>query len=155
MSKILITGGSGLLGKHLQEVLPTATFISSKDYDLTSEKEVILFLKQRKGFIKYALKYGYTIRPVFIMNEHKAFKTYEGLKSFRLLLNRVKIPGVIYWNPSTGPCFPANYRLDTIIGKAIGGKRAYNEGEDPSPAEIEELHAVYMKEVMEMYERHK
>ena len=40
MSKILITGGSGLLGKHLQEVLPTATFISSKDYDLTSEKEV-------------------------------------------------------------------------------------------------------------------
>ena len=33
--KILVTGGSGLVGKHLQDILPEATYISSKDYDLT------------------------------------------------------------------------------------------------------------------------
>ncbi len=32
---ILVTGGSGLVGKHLKEIIPDATYISSKDYDLT------------------------------------------------------------------------------------------------------------------------
>ena len=35
MSKILITGGTGLVGKHLQEILPNAVYLSSKDCDLT------------------------------------------------------------------------------------------------------------------------
>lgn len=40
MRKILVTGGSGLVGNHLREILPEATYISSKDYDLTSESDV-------------------------------------------------------------------------------------------------------------------
>ena len=39
MSKILVTGGSGLLGTYLKKFLPKAKYISSKDYDLTSEKD--------------------------------------------------------------------------------------------------------------------
>ena len=31
---ILVTGGSGLVGKHLKDVLPDAVYISSRDYDL-------------------------------------------------------------------------------------------------------------------------
>ena len=31
---ILVTGGSGLVGKHLKEVLPDAVYISSRDFDL-------------------------------------------------------------------------------------------------------------------------
>lgn len=38
--KILITGGSGMLGKHLRELYPDAIFISSKDYNLVREHEV-------------------------------------------------------------------------------------------------------------------
>lgn len=40
MKKILVTGGSGLVGRHLKEILPDAVYISSKDYDLTSEAAV-------------------------------------------------------------------------------------------------------------------
>lgn len=40
MSKILVTGGSGLVGRHLREILPGAVYISSKDYDLRSEADV-------------------------------------------------------------------------------------------------------------------
>tara|TARA_R100001163_G_C5034342_1_gene173858 strand:+ start:127 stop:1029 length:903 start_codon:yes stop_codon:yes gene_type:complete len=40
MSKILVTGGSGLVGKHLQDILPEAVYISSKDYDLLDDKQV-------------------------------------------------------------------------------------------------------------------
>jgi GDP-L-fucose synthase len=39
--KILVTGGSGLVGTHLKKYLPNATYISSKDYDLTKESDVI------------------------------------------------------------------------------------------------------------------
>ena len=38
--RILVTGGSGLVGKHLQDILPDAIYISSKDYDLTDLQQV-------------------------------------------------------------------------------------------------------------------
>ena len=38
--KILVTGGSGLVGKHLRDILPDAIYISSKDYNLTRIDEV-------------------------------------------------------------------------------------------------------------------
>ena len=38
--KILVTGGSGLVGKHLKDILPDAVYISSKDYDLTDLQQV-------------------------------------------------------------------------------------------------------------------
>jgi GDP-L-fucose synthase len=40
MKKILVTGGSGLVGSHLRRILPDATFISSADFDLRSESDV-------------------------------------------------------------------------------------------------------------------
>ena len=43
--KILVTGGSGLVGSYLKKYLPNAIYISSKDYDLTTEigvKEMFL-----------------------------------------------------------------------------------------------------------------
>ena len=35
--RILVTGGSGLVGKHLQDILPEAIYVSSKDYDLLDD----------------------------------------------------------------------------------------------------------------------
>lgn len=38
--RILVTGGSGMVGKFLQEIMPNAKYLSSKDYNLTSERRV-------------------------------------------------------------------------------------------------------------------
>ena len=38
--KILVTGGSGQVGKELRQILPEATYISSNEYDLTTEEGV-------------------------------------------------------------------------------------------------------------------
>ena len=38
--KILVTGGSGLVGKHLKDIIPDAIYISSKDFDLTNIEKV-------------------------------------------------------------------------------------------------------------------
>jgi len=61
--KILVTGGSGMLGKAVQNILPNAVYLSSKDADLTNaaatdaifdryKPEFVLHLAGRVGGIK-------------------------------------------------------------------------------------------------------
>ena len=106
---------------------------------ITSPDEMRFFIKTRKGFIKYALKYGYTIRLVIVMNEHQAFKTVDGMKTLRLFLNKLKIPGVIFWG-KLGIGFPPNVKLETVIGKGIKGDRVYCENQQPTDEEINKYH---------------
>ena len=40
MIETLVTGGSGLIGSHLKDVMPNAIYVSSKDFDLTKSDEV-------------------------------------------------------------------------------------------------------------------
>ena len=58
--KILVTGGSGMVGKSLQELIPQASYISSKDCDLTNPLEVESLVKSHKpeAIIHLAAKVG-------------------------------------------------------------------------------------------------
>jgi GDP-L-fucose synthase len=50
--RILVTGGSGLVGSYLKKYLPEAIYISSKDYDLTTELEVKeMFLNHKPNIV--------------------------------------------------------------------------------------------------------
>jgi len=42
---ILVTGGSGLVGKHLKDILPGAVYLSSRDFDLTDISKVNLMME--------------------------------------------------------------------------------------------------------------
>ena len=66
--QILVTGGSGLVGKHLQDILPEATYVSSSAYDLTDmvsvkemmidfEPDIVIHLAARVGGIMDNMKY--------------------------------------------------------------------------------------------------
>lgn len=68
MKKILVTGGSGLVGQHLHDILPDAIYLSSKDCDLTDincvdrmiskhKPDVVIHLAARVGGIFDNLKY--------------------------------------------------------------------------------------------------
>lgn len=35
------------------------------------------FIKNRKGFIKYALEYGYTVHPCYCFGENKIYKGFS------------------------------------------------------------------------------
>ena len=58
--KILVTGGSGMVGKSLKKLIPQALYISSKDCDLTNPIEVELLVKTHKpeAIIHLAAKVG-------------------------------------------------------------------------------------------------
>lgn len=47
-SKIVVTGGSGMLGKALQQIMPNAIYLSSNEYNLTREQEVINMYYEHK-----------------------------------------------------------------------------------------------------------
>lgn len=79
------------------------------------------YLKNRKGFVKYALKYGYTMRPVVCIGENKAFETYDGCKSIRLFLNKFKLPASFFINRKYLFFVDPNIEMTTIIGKGIKG----------------------------------
>jgi GDP-L-fucose synthase len=59
-SKIVVTGGSGLVGKALKRYLPNAIYLSSKNFDLTTENGVkSMYLKYKpETVIHLAAKVG-------------------------------------------------------------------------------------------------
>ena len=46
--KILITGGTGLIGTYLKDYLPSAIYVGSKDFNLLIEKDIKLMFKEIK-----------------------------------------------------------------------------------------------------------
>lgn len=77
-----------------------------------------IYIRKRFGFIKYALKYGYTIYPTIVLNEHKQFSTFDYLHWLRFQINKLKFPGVFFfsrWLLFLNP----NFEMITVIGKGI------------------------------------
>lgn len=60
MDKILVTGGSGMVGRSLKEIMPNALYISSRDCNLTNLVETELLIKEYKPnvIIHLAAKVG-------------------------------------------------------------------------------------------------
>ena len=128
MNRILVTGGTGLVGKHLQEILPDAFYLSSKDCDLTDIKKVrwmissytpdiVVHLAARVGGIQDNLKYpaDYFDDNILInTNIVKVCKEYE-VKRFIGILSTCIYPSVVNNYPMSeedlfiGPPPPSNF----------------------------------------------
>jgi len=78
---ILVTGGTGLVGKHLKDILPDAIYISSKDFDLTDinrvnamldffRPKIVIHLAARVGGIMDNISY-----PVNYLEENVLINT--------------------------------------------------------------------------------
>jgi hypothetical protein len=52
--------------------------------------------------------------------------TLDYFTKFRLLLNKIKVPAVIYWC-SYGLFFPPGIVMNLIVGKGIKGKKVYDK----------------------------
>ena len=78
---ILVTGGSGLVGKHLEDILPDAVYISSKDFDLTDINRVnsMLDFFRPKVVVHLAARVGGIVdninRPVDYLEENILMNT--------------------------------------------------------------------------------
>ena len=121
---------------------------------LTTPNQLRLYIKSRKGFIKYALKYNYTIRPILTYNEHKAYWTFDYLRSFRLFLNKIKFPGVIFGAGFLWLFFPLNLDIINFVGKGIR-RNPDNLGKEVSKQEVDETHRLYIQQLERMHQKYR
>lgn len=110
---------------------------------LTSEKEYRCYLKNRKGFVKFALMYGYKLHPVFVFNENKCFKVTDTLMNFRLFLNQWKLPSAVFF-PKKYLIMPdPNLEIYIVIGKGLQLPRI----EKPTKEQVDKYHTMYLEEL--------
>jgi GDP-L-fucose synthase len=95
MSSILVTGGSGLVGKHLKDILLDAIYISSKDFDLTDmdRVDVMMDFFRPKVVIHLAARVGGIVdninHPVEYLEENILMNTNVLKKCHEYKVDRV------------------------------------------------------------------
>ncbi|XP_058481846.1 2-acylglycerol O-acyltransferase 2-A isoform X2 [Solea solea] len=120
-----------------------------------------LQIKNRKGFIKLALKHGAQLVPVFSFGENELFDQMENPagSSLRTLQNRLQsIMGVALplfhargvFQYSFG-LIPYRKSIHTVVGKPI----SVTQTPSPSSEDIESLHAIYLQSLTDLFEHHK
>lgn len=77
-----------------------------------------IFYKSRKGWIKYALQYGYKVVPNYGFNEHKTYKTFC-FQKLGFLFNKLKLPGTFPYSKYILPFPYPDLDIAQVFGKAI------------------------------------
>jgi hypothetical protein len=117
---------------------------------LTTNHRERVYIKNRKGFVKFALKYGYSIYPCYTFGENNLFRTFTPFEKFRLMLNKIKIPGTFFISKYL--CLPSNeVDLFTVVGRPIELPKI----EKPTSEDVERYHDLYIKELVDVFDRHK
>lgn len=110
-----------------------------------------IFIKEKKGFIKYALQYGYKIMPCYVFGEENTYWPIEiGFRSWRLWLNKYNIPGTIFVGKYL--FLPDN---DIDINVVLGAKIDVPHIKDPTAEDIDKYHTIYLEKIKELFEKYK
>jgi len=106
--RIVVTGGSGMVGRSLKEIMPNSIYLSSKDYDLRNESEIIKMLNDLKpdAIIHLAAKVGGILDNIkypveyfndnILMNALLMKNSYQfGIKRFISILSTCIYPDIM------------------------------------------------------------
>lgn len=126
--KILVTGGSGMVGKSLKKILPEATYLSSKECDLKNEEEVKSLMNNNEfdTVIHLAAKVGgiidninkpddYFVDNIQMNTNIVKWSRITGVKRFIGILSTCIYPDKVMSYPMTedmlhqGPPTPTNF----------------------------------------------
>ena len=111
-----------------------------------------IYLRNRKGFIKYALRYGYRVHPVYTFGENDTYSTFHWFAKARIALNRFKIPAVAFWGSWLIPIIPrSDISLHTVVGEAV----VFPKISDPTSEDVDKWHAAYMTALTEHFDAQK
>ena len=144
--RILVTGGTGMVGTYLKEILSNAKYIGSKDCDLTDVKQVnelwgdfkptnVIHLGAKVGGIVENLQYPadfYEINTIMNTNVLRASRKHNVMR-FTGILSTCMYPDVVETYPMTeynihdGPPSFANFSYGFTKRSLSVGIEAYNK----------------------------
>uniref|UniRef100_A0A914EL73 Acyltransferase n=1 Tax=Acrobeloides nanus TaxID=290746 RepID=A0A914EL73_9BILA len=121
-----------------------------------------LTLNNRRGFCKFALRFGTDLVPAYSFGENDVFaQVAENPRGTRLRKFQSRIKKLVGFCPplfigasllkSTIGIFPRRVPITTVIGKPIPVEKV----SEPSQKEIDELHARYCDALVELFESNK
>lgn len=111
----------------------------------------MVFLRSRRGFIRFALEQGVNLVPVYGFGENLTFIRYRWLKSLRLYLSRRLGVTVQLWRGRWWSLIPFNTPIDVVVGPVIPVEKTVN----PSADQVQVLLDRYIGELQALYEANK
>jgi hypothetical protein len=113
----------------------------------------VVYASQRKGIIKLALRHGVPICPMYCFGETDCYHSSTFLlparqwvaKKFGLAVT------LAYGRSPLLPFLPIPTRLVLVVGSPIPTEKVA----EPTPAEVDRLHALYLAGLREVFETHK
>ncbi len=118
--------------------------------DHTKDK---VYIKNRKGFIKYALMFGYKVHPIYNFGENRlyyTFKKWKIIENIGIFLNKFKLPGIVFIGKFI--IFPRDdIDICTVVGKGI----QFPKIEKPTKEDIDKWHSIYICKLEEIFNRYK
>ena len=144
-------------GKNMQRLMALGHNISLipggfEEAAIMKRGEDSVFIKNRKGFVKYALKFGYNLVPIYTFGENETYSTFHWFSDLRLKISMWKIPAVIAFGL---PAFPILPRKEASIYTVIGAPLELPKIDDPSDDDVNLWHCRYVKALVELFERNK
>ena len=116
-----------------------------------------VYLRRRKGLIKYALQHGYAMTPVYTFGETKTFHTFTPLLKWRLAFTRrTGLPTCFFVGSPTWfspvPLFPHyDAYLHTYVGKPLQLPKIA----EPSEADVDVWHGKYVQALQALFDEKK
>mmetsp|Transcript_61042 Transcript_61042/g.122333 ORF Transcript_61042/g.122333 Transcript_61042/m.122333 type:complete len:358 (-) Transcript_61042:136-1209(-) len=109
-------------------------------------------VQSRKGIIKYCLKYGYRIHPVYTFGEDETYRFAGGFTELRLKLNACKIPTVAFFG---NPLLFFLPRPEATVLTYVGDPIQCPKLDDPSKEDVDKWHKVYVDALVSLFEAKK
>jgi len=111
-----------------------------------------IYLKHRKGFVKYSLQNGYSLTPAYVFGECDTYHNLQGLWKLRLWLNSHSIPGIAPIGFLGLPLVPdPRAHLRSVVGPPVELPKIAS----PTKADIDEHHGRYLTALEALFDRHK
>lgn len=119
-----------------------------------------IYIKKRKGFIKLALQTGVSIVPVFSFGENDCYDLINNdpgtkIRKFQEFFMNITGMAPMFMNGRGMLHYfglmPGRSPINTVFGSPIDVVKCDN----PSQAEIDELHGKYMDAIQELFDKYK
>eukprot|EP00310_Coccolithus_braarudii_P015570 CAMPEP_0183341838 /NCGR_PEP_ID=MMETSP0164_2-20130417/8046_1 /TAXON_ID=221442 /ORGANISM="Coccolithus pelagicus ssp braarudi, Strain PLY182g" /LENGTH=192 /DNA_ID=CAMNT_0025512265 /DNA_START=404 /DNA_END=979 /DNA_ORIENTATION=- len=110
-----------------------------------------VFIRERRGFVKYCLQYGYAICPCFSFGEKQLYSNVQGWWKLRLALNKFGVPAIFPWGQRLLPLAPKPSPLHVVVGAPLVLERV----EQPTVEQVAAAHEEYVSALSRLFERHK
>mmetsp|Transcript_3532 Transcript_3532/g.5225 ORF Transcript_3532/g.5225 Transcript_3532/m.5225 type:complete len:340 (+) Transcript_3532:76-1095(+) len=122
--------------------------------DPKNPEEIVIYLKNRKGFVKLALEKGVAIVPVFFFHLDGSYGYF--VPKGRLVTKFARKIGILplffygRWKIPFG--IPNPQKIHAVFGQPIS---VPNEGSNISNENVDKYHKIYIDSLVQLFERHK